>query len=282
MTEAVIRLIATDLDGTLLRSDRTVSQRTRSALDAARKAGMIVVPVTGRQIHGLCLIAEEAGFDSYAICSNGAHGLHLNGIHLGRHETLFEEHLQVPAQTALALALSAAQPEVRFASVRQRGSVFVAQEGYADLAEYQDHKRHPAEMGNHTLQAVLASPSLKFIARSPLLNPRELLAEVDALNLDGFFATHSGAPFLEILAPGVNKAWGLAKLCALLGVPQSEVLAFGDATNDAELLRWAGRGVAVANAEPEALEAANETTLSNDEDGVAVVIERLLKMRANR
>jgi Cof subfamily protein (haloacid dehalogenase superfamily) len=271
MTEPSTRLIATDLDGTLLRSDRTVSPRTRRALDDARRAGIVVVPVTARQPGGLRLIAEQAGFEGHAICGNGAHGLHL-----GRDETLFAEYLPVAAQTALALALNTARPEVRFASVRDGGSLFLAQDGYAALAGYQDHKRHPAEMGNHTLEAVLSSPSLKFIARSPLLTPRELLAEVDSLNLDGFFATHSGAPFLEILAPGVNKAWGVARLCELLGIGQQQVLAFGDATNDAELLAWAGRGVAMGNAEPEALEAADEVTLSNDEDGVALVIERLL------
>ncbi|WP_407538668.1 HAD family hydrolase [Deinococcus radiomollis] len=270
----MIRLIATDLDGTLLHSDRTVSPRTRAALDAARAAGIEVVPVTARQPNGLRLIVEQAGFEGYAICGNGAYAIRLNPG--GDHDTLFEEHLDVAAQTRLAHALLAARPEVRFASVRAGGSVFMGQEGYADLATYQDHKRHPHEMGRYSLAEVLAGSSLKFIARSPLVSPRELYAEVQKLGLDGFFATHSGAPFLEILAPGVHKAWGLARLCGLLGVERSEVLAFGDATNDAELLRWAGRGVAMANAEPEALAAADEVTLSNDEDGVAIVIEALL------
>ncbi|WP_424950262.1 HAD family hydrolase [Deinococcus sp.] len=280
--EPFIRLIATDLDGTLLHSDRTVSARTRAALDAARAAGLTVVPITARQPNGLRLIADEAGFDSHAICGNGAHGVRLNPD--GTFETLFEEHLGVRAQTRLAHALLAARPEVRFASVRAGGSVFVGQEGYAELADYQDHKRHPHELGRHTLEEVLGASSLKFIARSPLISPRELHAEVQKLGLDqsgpdGFWATHSGAPFLEVLAPGVHKAWGLARLCALNAVQAGEVLAFGDATNDAEMLRWAGRGVAMANAEPEALEAADEVTLSNDEDGVAVVIERLLEDR---
>lgn len=266
-----IRLIATDLDGTLLRPDRSVSPRTRRALDAARAAGMVVVPVTARQPHGVGRIAQAAGFSEWALCSNGAYG-----VHLTTGEVLFEAQVTAAAQRALAEALSTRVPGVLFVSVRRGGEVFVAQNGYASIAHFEDHKREPGEMGGSALDDVLAEPSLKFIVRHPALTPRELLAELRALNLGGHAVTHSGAPFLEVLAEGVSKAWGLARLCAKLGIAQGEVLAFGDAPNDAELLAWAGRGVAVANAEPEALAAADEVTLGNAEDGVAATIERLL------
>lgn len=267
----MIRVIATDLDGTLLRPDLSVSPRTRRALDAARAAGIHVVPVTARQPRGVRRIAEAAGFTEYALCGNGAYG-----VHLGTGETLFEAHVEAAAQRALAEALAERVPGVLFVSVRQGGEVFVAQEGYAAIAHFEDHKREPGEMSAHALDDVLAAPSLKFIVRHAILTPRELLAELRALNLGGFAVTHSGAPFLEVLAGGVSKAWGLERLCGRLGVAREEVLAFGDAPNDAEMLAWAGRGVAVANAEPEALAAADEVTLTNAEDGVAVTIERLL------
>ncbi|MBB6016195.1 Cof-type HAD-IIB family hydrolase [Deinococcus radiopugnans] len=266
-----IRLIATDLDGTLLRPDLSVSPRTRRALDAARAAGLLVVPVTARQPRGVRRIAEAAAFTGWALCGNGAHG-----VHLTTGEVLFEAHVEVAAQRALAEALSGRLPGVLFVSVRRGGEVFVAQKGYAELAHFEDHKREPGEMGRHQLDDVLAEPSLKFIVRHPALTPRELLAEVQALALGGYAVTHSGAPFLEVLAEGVSKAWGLSRLCETLGIAREEVLAFGDAPNDAEMLAWAGRGVAMANAEPEALAAADEITLSNAEDGVAAVIEQLL------
>ncbi|TSA84693.1 HAD family phosphatase [Deinococcus detaillensis] len=266
-----IRLIATDLDGTLLRSDLSVSERTRRALDRARAAGIHTVPVTARQPHGVKMIAEQAGFNEYALCGNGAHG-----VHLATGETLFEAHVTQAAQRALAEALSAQVPDVLFVSVRDGGTTFVAQQGYAEIAHFEDHKRDPGTMGSAGLAEVLALPSLKFIVRHATLTPRELLTQVQALNLSGFAATHSGAPFLEILAEGVSKAWGLTRLCGRLGIDASEVLAFGDALNDAEMLSWAGRGVAMANAEEEALAAADEVTLSNDEDGLAAVLERLL------
>ncbi|GGL01305.1 Cof-type HAD-IIB family hydrolase [Deinococcus radiotolerans] len=269
------RLIATDLDGTLLTSGLQVSARTRAALDAARAAGIEVVPVTARQPRGLGLIAAQAGFTGWALCGNGAHG-----VHLGTGETLFEAHVEVEAQRAIASALNERIGSLLFVSVRERGEVFAAQAGYADLAHFEDHKRHPHEMESLPLADVLAAPSLKLIVRHPTLTPDDLLREARALRVPGVAVTHSGAPFIEVLAAGVSKAWGLAQLCGHLGIRQAEVLAFGDAPNDAEMLAWAGRGVAMAHAHPDARSAADEVTLSNDEDGVAAVIETLPELSA--
>ncbi|MGM9322617.1 HAD family hydrolase [Deinococcus aquaticus] len=270
-----VRLIATDLDGTLLRGDGSVSARTRAALDSARAAGLWVVPVTARQPLGLTLIARAAGFTGWAVCGNGAHALHL-----GTGEALFAQHLPVAAQRALAGALAERMPGVVFASVRAGGEVFVAQQGYAALASFTDHRREPRGLGGFPLEDVLAAPSLKFIVRHPTLSPLELLEQVQALKLPGFAVTHSGAPFLEVLAAGVSKAWGLERLCAHLGVARGDVLAFGDERNDTEMLAWAGRGVAMGNAGPDVQASADEVTLSNDRDGVAAVIERLPDLHA--
>lgn len=269
-----IRLIATDLDGTLLSSAGTLSPRSRAALGAAQAAGLWVVPVTARQPHAMRAGAASLGL-TWALCSNGAYG-----IHLRTGECLFETHIATDVQRALVHALRGRLPELLFVSVRQGGEVFRAQTGYADLAQLSDHGRDPSQMDACTLDEVLAEPSLKLIVRHPTMGPADLLPHVRALDLPGFAVTHSGAPFLEVLADGVSKAWGLAQLCAHLGVRREEVLAFGDAPNDTEMLAWAGRGVAVANAHPEAQAAADEQTLSNDEDGVAVVIEALLQAQA--
>jgi hydroxymethylpyrimidine pyrophosphatase-like HAD family hydrolase len=118
----------------------------------------------------------------------------------------------------------------------------------------------------------------KLIVRHPTLDPEALLPLVRAVAGSTADATHSGAPFVELAATGVQKAAGLEAICTALGVRPVEVLAFGDMPNDVPLLRWAGRGVAVANAHPEVLRSADEITLSNAEDGVAVVLERLLSL----
>lgn len=266
-----IGLIATDLDGTLLRTDLSVAPRTRAALDAARDAGIVVVPVTARQPHGVRRIAEAAGFTSWALCGNGAYC-----VDLSNGEVLFEAHVEVEAQRLLAQVLAETTPGVTFLSVRAGGEVYVAEQGYTDLADFEDHKRDPSSMGVHTLEEVLAEPSLKFIVRHRDITPTALLDRVRALGLTGFEVTHSGAPFVEVLAEGVTKAWGVSRLCQHLRIDRENVLAFGDAPNDVELLTWAGRGVAVSNAAPETLAAADEICGRNDDDGVAAIIEELL------
>ncbi len=266
-----VRLIATDLDGTLLDSTPAVTARTRAALDAARERGIHVVPVTARQPIGLRAIAADAGFDGWALCSNGAYAVRLDD---GR--MLFAEELPAETIRSLAEALRASIPDLLFASVRDAGETFVAQHGYAAIAALADHKRDPATMGGVPLDQVLAAPSLKFVIRHPELAPAALFDTVRSLGLPGFEVALSGAPFVEVMAEGVTKATGLARLCEHLGIDRADVVAFGDALNDVEMLRWAGHGVAMADAEPLVHDAADETTASNDEDGVAQVIERLL------
>lgn len=266
-----MRLIATDLDGTLLDPSSSVTPRTRAALDAARERGIPVVPVTARQPIGLRAIAADAGFDGWALCSNGAYA-----VHLGDGRMLFAEELPSDTIRTLTDALRASIPGLLFASVREGGETFVAQDGYAAIASLSDHKRDPATMGGVPLEQVLAAPSLKLVIRHPELAPAALFDTLRSLGLTGFEATLSGAPFVEVMAEGVTKATGLARLCAHLDIDRAEVVAFGDALNDVEMLRWAGRGVAMAHAEPVVRDAADEVTATNDEDGVARVIERLL------
>ena len=112
--------------------------------------------------------------------------------------------------------------------------------------------------------------------RSDAASPAELLAAARQLAVPGIHATTSGAPFLEVGRAGVTKASALERYCALRGIARTDVVVFGDNLNDLEMLRWAGLGVAMGNGEHEARVAADRVTLSNDEDGVAVVIEELL------
>jgi Cof subfamily protein (haloacid dehalogenase superfamily) len=270
-----IRLIAADLDGTLMRPDRTVSPRTRSALARAQERGISVVLATARPPLTTRLFAEQAGVSGYAVCANGA-----ITYDVGRDAIVAHTTLEGETARRLVEALREVLPGVCFALVQ--GTDFACEPAYAATARFEDHGRLLEEMALGDALELLATPTTKLVVRHPERLPLELLEIVQCLGLDGFEATLSGAPFLEVVAANVTKAWALAALCERLGIEPAEVVAFGDAANDAAMLRWAGRGVAVANAFPAALEAADEVTLSNAEDGVAVVVERLLERASPR
>lgn len=260
-----IRLIATDLDGTLLSRDGSVSARTRAALARLGGNGMHLVLVTGRPPRFVRRLVSSLGLECYAVCCNGAlvYDLPHGGV---------MHHLTLAAATARALVagLREAVPGVCFAV--ELGERFGWDHAYESLdSRYID-------AGGTTADALrlCAEPVTKLIVRHPRLSPDALLPLVRAVAGATADATHSGAPFVELSASGVRKSLGLEAVCAKLAVHACDVLAFGDMPNDLALLGWAGWGVAVANAHPDVLRSADEVTLSNEEDGVALVLERLL------
>jgi hydroxymethylpyrimidine pyrophosphatase-like HAD family hydrolase len=124
---------------------------------------------------------------------------------------------------------------------------------------------------------VMNAPISKLLARVEGLNSDAMLARALAVVDDGVATmTHSSIDgLLEISAYGVTKATTLAEVIASRGFAAADVVAFGDMPNDAAMLAWAGHGVAVANAHPDVLAVVNEVTASNDDDGVAQILERL-------
>ncbi|WOQ17548.1 HAD family hydrolase [Raineyella sp. W15-4] len=274
-----VRLVATDLDNTLLRSDRTVSPRADAALRAAAAAGVVVVPVTARQRVGVVAVAPQFLdladlFGGWAVCSNGALGLDLvTG------QRLFEATMSIRAQRDLVVRLTEVVPDVRFCAVRDGGDGFLVEAGYAELCVWSDHSRDPRQMQVVDRTTLTGTPNIKLVARHPVLTARELLAAFRALELPGLRATSSGAPLLEVSAAGVGKAYGLARLTDHLGIGAAQVVALGDGLNDLDMLTWAGLGVAVANAEPELLAVADRVAPGCDEDGFAQVLETLLAGR---
>jgi hydroxymethylpyrimidine pyrophosphatase-like HAD family hydrolase len=127
------------------------------------------------------------------------------------------------------------------------------------------------------VHALIAEPAIKLMLRHGELSADALLARARAVcgHLAEFSHSSASDALLEISAAGVSKASALARLCRRHGIAPSEVVAFGDMPNDLPLLGWAGHAVAVANAHPDVIAAADEVTTSNDGDGVARVLERL-------
>jgi Cof subfamily protein (haloacid dehalogenase superfamily) len=270
----MIKLVATDIDGTLLRTDGTVSDRTRAAIAAATDAGLMIAFATGRPPRWLDDLVEATEHHGVAVGANGAVLYDLAS------EQVVSAHYLSPDQLlTIALDLRAAFPQVSFGI--EYGDSFAAEPEY--IHEWQINPRTDRH-GNPIPPPLIAD--LTAISGRPAL---KLLAKDEAAEADGFLSaaldvvggraslTHSSSyGLLEIGAAGVTKASGLAELAALHGIAREEVVAIGDMPNDVPMLHWAGRSYAVANAHPAAKEAAGGVVGSNDEDAVAVLIESLL------
>jgi Cof subfamily protein (haloacid dehalogenase superfamily) len=256
--------VATDLDGTIVRSDGTISQRTRQALTAAEGAGALVVLVTGRPPRWLAGIADATGHSGLAVCANGAlvYDLHT--------ERVVESHpLSVEVAQDLVRRLRAAIPGIGF-------GVETVEAGFGHEPAYRPRWTVDDSVVVAEVDELLASPLAKLLARHEELDADALLAAARAVvGEDIATLTHSSREgLLEISAAGVSKATTLAALCAEHGRGATDAVAFGDMPNDLPMLAWAGHAVAVANAHPEVIAAADEVTASNDDDGVALVLER--------
>ena len=264
-TAGNFRLVATDLDGTLLRADETISERTRQALQQVQAAGAVVVPISGRPARTLRLVARQAGFTGLAICGNGS-------VIYDLEQDAIVQQATIPTElvTRLITQFREVLPGVSFAF--ESGQHVSMEPAYFAL-RLRVSKQQPI-LGDALELA--QQPVAKLLVLHPDLGAEALMEITHQIAGDTISASHSGFAFVEITAPGVDKGRTLEKLCARLGIAASEVIAFGDMPNDLPMLAWAGRGVAMANAHPEVLQRAHEITLSNMEDGVAVVLERLL------
>ncbi|GAA2249818.1 HAD family hydrolase [Kitasatospora cystarginea] len=265
------RLIATDLDGTLLCPSGTVSERTAAALAAAEEAGLQVVFVTGRPPRWMQQISPHIGGHGVAICSNGG------AVFDVRQGEMVEVFPLGPADAlAVITALREALPGTAFAFEHLDG---FAREPEYELRMWGDDDIRPAAPAEELLAPQGRVRGLyKVLAQHSDLDPDAFLAE--ARRVAGHLAEITrSAPvaLLEISALGVTKASTLASWCREQGIDRSEVVAFGDMPNDLEMLAWAGTSYAVANAHPEVLAAVAQHTVSNEHDGVAVAIEELLE-----
>ncbi|HEY9438605.1 MAG TPA: HAD family hydrolase [Streptomyces sp.] len=260
------KLVATDLDGTLLRDDGTVSERTRNALAAAAAAGAAHIIVTGRAVPWTRHILDDLGYDGLAVCGQGA-----QVYHAGERRLLTS--LTLDRQLA-GIALSKIEAEVgplALAASRDGldGEVLVGpgyrvQGGPLPAVFVND----PAEMWT--------APLNKVYIQHPELDDDALAGAARAVVGGLVDVVMAGPGVVEILPLGLSKATGLSLAARRLGVTADDTLAFGDMPNDIPMFGWARHGVAMANAHDALKAVAQEITASNEQDGIALVLERLL------
>ncbi|MFE2472261.1 HAD family hydrolase [Streptomyces mirabilis] len=260
------KLVATDLDGTLLRSDETVSERTRGALAAVTAAGAAHIVVTGRAVPWTRHILDDLGYEGLAVCGQGA-----QVYDAGEHRLLTSVTLD---RQLAGLALAKIEAEVGpllLAASRDGldGEVLVGP-GY----RRQDGSLPVVPIRDAT--DLWSAPLNKVYVQHPTLSDDELAAVAAKVAGGLVGVTVAGAGIVEILPLGLSKATGLSLAARRLGVKAADTIAFGDMPNDIPMFAWAAHSVAMANAHDELKAVADEVTSSNEEDGIAMVLERLL------
>ncbi|MFF5521871.1 HAD family hydrolase [Streptomyces coeruleorubidus] len=261
------KLIATDLDGTLFRSDGTLSERTRGALAAVERAGIRVVLVTGRPSRCIPALLEGIG-PYFVIAANGA------AVHAPDGTVAHMSPIRPLAAARLVARVRRVVPGVSFAVEYDR--------------DFGHEPAYPTwSFGGETVPLVGAAEGL--LARAPGRPVLKILAHHPTLPLDDFFeqtrcaagpnaeTTHStGLSLAEFSAPRVTKATTLIEWSGRLGIGSHEIAAFGDMPNDLPMLTAVANSYAMANAHPDVLAAARHRAPSHDEDGVAQVLEGIV------
>lgn len=275
-----ICMVALDLDETTLRSDGRLSDRTREALKAAIQAQVEVVLASGRPYGSLPKEILEIQGLQYAVTSNGA-AIHQLPSGKRLHSFCLEEavverllDLLVPAGACL---------EAYTEGVAHSDAAFVANpQAYGCVSDFslryiRSTRTAQADMVGYIREHIGQLDGISIRCRS--LEEKEHFADLIKRHVPDVYLTTSFSHLLEMVSPKAGKGAGLSYLSRKLGIPREQIAAFGNADNDQDMLDFAGLGVAVANASQACLTTADWTTKSNDEDGVALVLEEILRVK---
>lgn len=283
----MIRLLALDLDGTLLNSRGKLSERNRDALARARAQGVTIALVTGRRFRDARPIALDLGLDIPLISHNGALTKHVQTL-----ETVSAQLLPLETAREVLRVGRSAGGDVLISDDPDGAGILVYDHISGDnraVAEYirWAHHIHDSDSSDAVRQVESLEDYMNHdpihVAFSGRCEPMRELAEVirtemgTSVRVFPTIVTRRDFALLDVVDARVSKAIGVAAAATELGLTSEEVMAVGDNLNDIDMLSWAGTGVAMANSEPElhSLPGIN-LTASNDEDGVALAIERFV------
>ncbi|MGU3654229.1 HAD family hydrolase [Mycolicibacterium sp. A43C] len=263
-------LIATDVDGTLLDQHERVTPRTAAAVRAAVDAGVRFVLATGRPPRWIPPVVEQLGFAPMSVCANGSVIYDPATDRILSARTLSVEALARLADIAARVIPGAGLAVERVGRSAHDAATpqFVSSPGY-------EHAWLNPDNTEVSLEDLLGAPAVKLLIRKAGAQSgdmAEALAPYVGGEGDLTYSTNNG--LIEVLPSGLSKATGVAEVAGPLGIAAGDIVTFGDMPNDIPMLQWAGLGVAMGNAHPEAKAAADEVTAPNTEDGLARVLER--------
>ena len=267
------KILVLDLDGTLTNSEKKITPRTKEALMKMQELGHIVVLASGRPTPGVTPVAKELELEKY-----GGYILSYNGGNITRcsdEEVLYKQTLPddiVPELFAMADELGIGMMTYNKQGIvaNMHNDEFMELESFITHLEI-SHYEKPAEN--------IGASVNKCLGTAPVEIAPEIEKKFAAKFGDRISVSRSEAFFIELVPMGIDKAASLAKLCEILGMTKEDMIACGDGFNDISMIQYAGVGVAMANAHEPVKEVADYITLSNDEDGVAHVIEKFILMQ---
>lgn len=267
-------MVASDIDGTLLDSRDRVSPRLKSAISRMIRRGVPLTLATGRPARWLQPVLDQLPVRPVCVCGNGA-----VLYDSGRDVVLADHSLPSDAQAevvAIARSVMADVGPVGVAVERAGRSALDPSDELFVVGPAYAHAWESTEHGICEETEMMSEPATKMLLSNPGMASAELHSIIAPhIPADLAHVTYSMPEgLIEVSAPGVTKRAGLDELAGLVGATAADVVCFGDMPNDIEMLRWAGIGVAMGNAVPAVREAADEVTATNDDDGVARVLER--------
>ncbi|TFV55102.1 HAD family hydrolase [Mycobacterium sp. PS03-16] len=263
-------MIATDVDGTLLDDDEKVSPRTRAAVHAAVDAGVRFVLATGRPPRWVAPVVDGLGLAPMAVCANGAVIYDPAADRIVSARTLSTDALRELADIAARVIPGSGLAVERVGSSAHDAATpqFVSSPGY-------EHAWLNPDNTEVSLEDLLSAPAVKLLIRKAGARSADMAAELAGhIGAEGDLTYSTNNGLIEIVPRGISKATGIDELARPHGLRAEDVITFGDMPNDIPMLRWAGHGVAMGNAHPETVAAADEVTARNSDDGVARVLER--------
>lgn len=264
------KLIALDMDGTLLNSQGQISPRTHAAIQAARARGVTVVLASGRPLEGMSRYLVELGLtgqDDYVICYNGALVQQVADQRIIRSQLLTGSDASAIARLANELEVNVHGFSVTRGLISPR------------VSTYTEHESHLIGMPINLIDFATLPADEQIMKVMMIDEPPQLSRAIERLPADlheRYTVVRSAPYFLEFMHKNSNKGTGVAALAEHLGLDASQVIAVGDAGNDHHMIEYAGLGVAMGNATDEIKALAQHTTARNDEDGVALLIERFV------
>jgi Cof subfamily protein (haloacid dehalogenase superfamily) len=263
-------LIACDVDGTLIADDERVTPRTRDAVRAAIDAGAQFVLATGRPPRWVRPVVDELGIAPMAVCANGAviYDPAIDRVISAR--TLSVDLLGELAEIVTRVISGAGLAVERVGDSAHDAVTpqFLSSPGY-------EHAWLNPDNTEVSIEDLLSAPAVKLLIRKAGARSADIAAKLAGhvgIKGDITYSTNNG--LIEILPLGISKATGIAEIARPQGIIDDDVVAFGDMPNDVPMLLRAGHGVAMGNAHPDAVAAADEVTTPNTDDGVARVLER--------